>query len=342
MIKNPAVLSTSHPGSPTRRALLAAGAASVLAGCVSVSARQGAPQPPPAVQDGAFVMPDGARLPFRCWLPAGAPHSVVLALHGFNDSRDAWEVPAPTLTEAGFAIYGPDQLGFGSAPSRGLWAGTATMVADAAEMARQVALRHPGARLVLLGESMGGAVLMCLATGKLAPPGARYVLVAPAVWGRASMNLFLRASLWIGTALMPGMTLTGAPIRVTASDNRDAIIRLSRDPLTIHATRVSTLHGLVDLMDAAFAAARVFAAEGLFLYGGLDELVPKGAMATMWRELPPGGARAAYYPGGYHLILRDRERAVALADIVAWVRDPRAPLPSGADRAAASWLAAQA
>ena len=128
---------------------------------------------------------------------------------------------------------------------------------------------------------------------------------------------------------------------MTACDNRDALVRLSRDPLTLHETRISAVRGLVDLMDAAAAAAPTFRAPGLFMYGGHDELVPKEATATMWRQLP-SGARRAYYPDHYHLMLRDRRRDVPLDDVVAWVRDPRAKLPSGADRIAADWLVAQA
>jgi alpha-beta hydrolase superfamily lysophospholipase len=343
MIENAAMLSTSPPLFPSRRSVLAAGASAILGGCAVPGGTIAPPPPvPPARQDGAFVMPDGIRLPFRTWLPEGAPTAAVLALHGFNDSRDAWEVSAPILTKAGFAIYGPDQRGFGDTPTRGRWAGTDRMVADAAEMARQVARRHPGARLVLLGESMGAAVLICLATSGLAPAGARYVLAAPAVWGRATMNVFLRVSLWAASTVLPGMAVSGAPVRVMASDNRDAIVRLSRDPLTIHDTRFDTLRGLVNLEDAASAAAAAFTADGLFLYGGRDELIPKDSMAATWRALPPGGARTAYYPNAYHLLLRDHARAVALADIIAWARDPAAPLPSGADREAAMWLATRA
>ena len=50
-------------------------------------------------------MPDGAALPVRTWLPrgtpSGAPRAVVLALHGFNDSRDAWEIPGPAFASGG-------------------------------------------------------------------------------------------------------------------------------------------------------------------------------------------------------------------------------------------------
>ena len=101
---------------------------------------------------------------------------------------------------------------------------------------------------------------------------------------------------------------------IIASDNREALIRLSTDPLTIQRTRVDALGGLVDLMDAALAAAPRLRAPALFLYGGHDELVPKEATAATWRALPRGGAagpRIAYYPDGYHLLLRDLDRARA-------------------------------
>jgi acylglycerol lipase len=345
MIDLAAVLSTSpvpRPISLRRRALLGAGVGLSLSSCAGLAAPPGPVPHLPALESGAFIMPDGARLPYRSWLPDGPPDAVILALHGFNDSRDAWEIPSVDLCAAGFAIYAPDQRGFGTAPGRGLWAGTGAMIGDAGAMARLVRHRHPAARLVLLGESMGGAVLMCLATSPEAPSGAQYVLVAPAVWGRATMNVFLRGGLWVASSVLPALAVTGAPVRVTASDNRNALIRLSRDPLTIHATRFDTLRGLVDLMDAALAAAPRFTAPGLFLYGGRDELVPKGAMSTMWRTLPPGGARAAYYRHDYHLILRDLGRTAPLADTVAWIRDPAGRLPSGADAAAAEWLSRQA
>ena len=139
---------------------------------------------------------------------------------------------------------------------------------------------------------------------------------------------------------MPGLTVTGSVARVTASDNREAIRRLSQDPLTIHETRFDTIKGLVDLMDAALAAAPQFQAPALFLYGGKDELIPDRATAATWRELPPGPVRA-FYPAGYHLLLRDHRAGDADRRHPGLDSRPDAPLPSGADRAAAAWLARQ-
>ena len=311
-----------------------------VSGCAEHLVPPGPAVTPPREMADTFVMPDGMRLPYRSWLPDGDPWAVVLALHGMNDSRDAWEYPAPDLAARGVAVFAPDQRGFGDTAVRGYWPGTAALVDDTRAMAVLLRQRYPDVRLILMGESMGAAVLMCAATAPDPPPADGYVLVAPAVWGRAEMNLFLRAGLWLFANLVPGFTVTGRFARVTASDNREAIKRLSQDPLTLHETRFDTVRGLVDLMDAALAAAPRFRAPALFLYGGKDELIPDKSTAATWRGLPEGPVRA-FYPAGYHLLLRDHERMTPIDDILYWIRHPDLTLPSGGDRAAAVWLARQ-
>jgi len=294
---------------------------------------------PADLDSNAFIMADGARLPYRAWLPDGAPRAVVVALHGFNDSRDAWELPAPVLAGAGIAVYAYDQRGFGGAPLRGMWAGHPRMVADAAEIAELLRRRHPGSDLVVMGESMGGAVAMCLAVSDQAPVGARYVLLAPAVWGRARMNIFMRAGLWLAATFIPSVSPSRPPpgMRIVPTDNMAAWSSHSRNPLTLRGARFDTVRGLVDLMDAALAAADGFPAPALFLYGGNDMLIPQEAIRTIWRALPKATTRRAYYPTGYHLLPRDLGRAVPIGDISGWILDATHPIP--AEAAAAEWLA---
>jgi acylglycerol lipase len=316
-------------------------AATLLTGCVGRIARPGPAVEKPGEIADLFTMPDGTALPYREWLPAGSPTEVVLALHGMNDSRDAWEYPAPDFAAAGIAVFSPDQRGFGATRTRGLWPGTNGFTSDIRIMVRLLRARYPRTRLILMGESMGAAAMMVLATQPNPPPVDGYVLIAPAVWGRATMNVLMRATLWIADQTVPGLTLTGGGlVKVTASDNREALVRLSGDPLTIHGTRVDAIKGLVDLMDQALAAAPHFHAPALFLYGGHDDLVPARATAATWRALPGGPVRA-FYPNGYHLLLRDKDRTAPIGDILSWIRDPEEPLPSGAAFAAAEWLDTQ-
>lgn len=296
----------------------------------------------PYISDNALIMDDGARLPLRAWLPAGKPRAVILALHGFNDYANAFDGPGKDWAKHGVATYAYDQRGFGKAPDRGRWVGAWRLDTDLAEASRVLRARYPGVPLFVLGESMGGAVVITAMTGAARAPRPicdGIVLVAPAVWGRVTMNIFERAALWAGNALFPGLTLTGQGLKITPSDNVPMLRALSRDPLVIKATRVDTIKGLVDLMDLALASAsRLDGVPMLLLYGRHDEIVPSAPTRLFITHLPPAEraeSRIARYDHGYHMLLRDLDAGIVIGDVASWVGDHRAALPSGADRRAA-------
>jgi acylglycerol lipase len=291
--------------------------------------------------DRAFRMRDGYMLPARIWpaTPGVPPAGIILALHGFTDSRDAWEYPAPAFSAAGYTVIAPDQRGFGATATRGTWAGQRAMVADAAELASRIRAEHPGERLILMGESMGGAVTMCLAASAPATADA-YVVESPAVWGRAEMEPGLRVALWAASSIAPAWRFSGGevPVNVTASDNREALLRLAHDPLTLHGATMGMLRGLVDLMDSAQDAAALLPPHTLVLNGRRDQVVPQAAIAAAWDKLPTT-IRRGFYLSGFHLLFRDTARALPTQDTLAWLANPAAWLPSGADINAAAWQA---
>ena len=101
------------------------------------------------------------------------------------------------------------------------------------------------------------------------------------------------------------------------------------------------MEGLTNLMDDALAAAPRLEARALVLYGEKDESVPPDPVLKFWRGLPEsatGGARRVLYSSGWHMLLRDLEAEVVLADIAAWTAAPDAPLPSGAEDGALAKL----
>jgi alpha-beta hydrolase superfamily lysophospholipase len=146
------------------------------------------------------------------------------------------------------------------------------------------------------------------------------------------MPFSYRASLWLAAHLLPGMKLTGEGLDVQASDNIPMLIALGRDPLVIKETRVDAVYGLVRLMDAAdrAAAAPRAAVPLLILCGERDEIVPPDATRAFLKRLAEP-YRVAAYPQGYHMLLRDLQAAVVYEDVLAWLDDHAAALPSGAD-----------
>jgi acylglycerol lipase len=348
------LLAGGRLAAPTRRSSCAAAIAALLAlllaACAppgdhgrqvaSAAALRGPPGSAAAVRftDTAFIAADGASLPLRKWLPKGPVKAVILALHGFNDYSNAFAIPAAAWAERGIATFAYDQRGFGGAPGRRLWAGGAQLAADAVTATAILRRLYPGRPLYLLGESMGGAVATLAMTGADGRPRADadgVVLSAPAVWGRATMDLLPRLTLWAGVRLFPEMVLTGRGLGIKPSDNLPMLRALAADPMVLKGSRVDTVYGLVDLMDAALAAAPRLDAPLLLMYGAHDEVVPREPLAVFTAALPPDPARRrrlAYYADGYHLLMRDLEAATVAADIASWIIDRQAPLPSRADR----------
>jgi acylglycerol lipase len=314
--------------------------------CAPVVMPAGPSLGPPRLAESAMIAADGATLPFRVFAPENPPRAVMLALHGFNDHGGNFLADSiEALNAGGVLVYAPDQRGFGRAPNRGYWAGAETLAEDAASLARLLRARHPTLPLVLLGESMGGAIAILAA--ERAPPVDRYVLLAPALWSRAQMNAVMRGGLWLAGKTMPAMSFGGGVGGVVASDNDAALRRLSRDPLVLRRSRVDAALGLVDLMDRAAPAlpdcclgtggARV---PTLLLYGAQDSVVPPRPTRAALRAIPPGAPiRIGVYAEGFHLLLAGNDRAAVVGDILAFVTDPAARLPSGAEEAAPAWLA---
>lgn len=319
--------------------------AALLGGCVASLNPTGSGRDEPVLTDDAIRTADGILLPLRVWLPPDRPpRAVVLALHGMNDYSNAFATVGPALAAHGLATYAYDQRGFGRGPHPGQWSDKAAMAADAITAARLLSLRHPGLPLFLLGESMGGAVVIEALTMAPPPPAvAGAILSAPAVWGRGSMGPLQRAALWLGNALFPGLTLTGRGLEIQPSDNIEMLRALSRDPLVIKETRIDAISGLVDLMDAAQADIARLPVAALVLYGEKDQVIPPGPLWEAVARLPGRGRdqRAALYPDGWHMLLRDLQAARVIEDIAAWTADPAAPLPSGADTTALAKSAEQ-
>jgi alpha-beta hydrolase superfamily lysophospholipase len=279
------------------------------------------------------IADDGAVLPLRVWMPEGEPRAVILALHGFNDYSKAFEDPAAQWVKAGIATFAYDQRGFGAAPYRGRWAGGDRLARDAGVAARLLRARYPETPLFLLGESMGGAIALQLATGD-APPGVNgLILAAPAVRGRASLGPLASSTLWFFGHTLPWYKLTGEGLNIRPSDNLEALRELFEDPMVIKATRIDAIYGLVDLMDAAAAAAPKLTLPTLVLYGANEEVVSVEAARAFVESLPrpPAPIRVAVYAEGYHLLFRDREAETVTEDVAAWIQAPGEPLPSGAD-----------
>ena len=304
-----------------------------LAACAPHHVEPSGPPVDPTIEGLSFVSGDGHTAPVRVWRPTGPPRAIIVGVHGFNDYGNAFDAPATWWAERGMQTYAFDQRGFGGSNVAGAWPGSGRLVADLCAFTAIVRSRHPELPFYILGVSMGGAVaLLAEGDGRCLEPSdaSGLILVAPAVWGRSTINPIARATLWLAAHVVPAFPVNGDGLGITPSDNKEMLRQLSADPMVIKNTRVDAVYGIVNLMDDALQAAPGVQIPALVLYGARDEIIPAEPTRLMiggWT----GPLRFAYYPDGYHMLLRDLSAETVWRDILSWIEDSAAPLPSGRD-----------
>jgi len=278
------------------------------------------PTTPRFVDDGHWMADDGFVLGMSVW-PLEDAKFVIVALHGMNDYGRFVDGAAKFWQVHGVATYAYDQRGFGRTEGNGRWPGHERMAADARTFLALVSARHPGARVVLLGESMGGAVAMLAAGESEEPIADDLILVSPALWGWSNLDVFKRSALWVMMQIAPGGRLSGRGLNIKPSDNTKMLIALGRDPYVIKSTRVDAVYGLVDLMEAAWRAAPAVRLPTLVLYAPADQVVPPKPIADAAAAMP-GTVRVTCFVDGFHMLLRDLKAEHTWAEIEAFVKAP--------------------
>jgi acylglycerol lipase len=276
----------------------------MLTACVAQRLAPGpGPTTPHFVDQGHWIASDGYQLGLSQW-QADKTEIVIVALHGMNDYGQFIDAAAKHWQARGITTYAYDQRGFGRTEGNGRWPGHEVMAEDARTFIALVRAKHPNARVYLMGESMGAAVAMVAAAGRSEPIADGIILVSPALWGWSNLDVIKRSALWIMMRIAPGSRLTGRGLNIKPSDNENMLIALGRDPYVIKATRIDAVHGLVDLMEAAWQSAPAVRTPAMVLYATDDEVVPSGPIAEAAAKMPTT-ARVACFGDGFHMLLRD-------------------------------------
>ena len=276
-----------------------------------------------------FNTADGPSLAARVWSHS-KPQHIVLGVHGFNDYSKSFERLAQhLLAETQATVYAYDQRGFGSNPQPGVWPGSEELINNLRHIAAQLRERHPGLPLTVIGESMGGAVVLIAASETPGLAADQLILKAPAVWGAQSMPLYQRLSLYTMNLIAPEMSFTGrglSSLGIRPTDDPEVSRDLSRDPLVIKATRVSSLAGLTELMGRAQTLTNLPPQRTLLLYGLHDKIIPQQPVCDWLTNLNsaasvPLRTDVVIYKEGWHMLTRQLSARETLEDLGQWIQN---------------------
>lgn len=269
--------------------------------------------------EGSFQGVGGVRLRYRA-LEVAQPRAALIVVHGLGEHSGRYESFAEAMTASGVSTYAYDQRGHGLSEGRRGHVGRFYMfLQDLDRFVREVGgLIDVNLPLFLLGHSMGGLVaLRYLEEYDTRFNGA--IILAP----------------WLGTAAdVPRWktTLAGVFTRILPSipfSNGIDPDALSRDPEVAQAYRDDPLvHDRITprlFTEASVAMGAVqrrvdrIRTPLLIMVPDADRIVDAQRTLAFARSLPPDDVTVRVYPGHYHELLNEPDRAATIRELRDWL-----------------------
>jgi len=256
----------------------------------------------------------------RAWLPEREVRRVVFVSHGLAEHGGRYEDLAAHLVAGGNAVYALDHRGHGrSGGPRANIGRFAHVVSDLGTSLGRAQREHPGAPLVLLGHSMGGAIALACALRH--PDSVRcLVLSAPALAAGEAVPPF---KAWLVRLLSRVAPNTGALTLPAAAVSRDpAVVQAyESDPLVYRgAVPARTLVELLGAMQGFPEVVPRLKMPVLVQHGTGDQLVPLAATRPLYEQLGSRAQRTLrVYEGLFHEIYNEPERGQVIADLDEWL-----------------------
>ena len=181
----------------------------------------------------AITARDGARLAVRVYDAPG--NTVVLAIHGSSGNGRYYHPLAQFLSGKGkAAVYTLDLRGHGASDGRrGDVDYIGQLEDDVADVIAAIRARRPAARIVLLGHSAGGGLLVRYAGGGRGPGADGYVLLAP-YFGPDAPTTKPNAGGWARPDI-PAITALAAKAARGDTSGQDAIVVRFNQPASTAA-----------------------------------------------------------------------------------------------------------
>lgn len=263
------------------------------------------------------------------WFSNEASQNIVIAIHGYSDYSSAFKIPAKYLNKFAIDLHAFDLRGFGRNIDNGEWFNPKIHENDIIDFFNYIKVRNSGKKIFILGESMGGALLInTLMKKKIRPDGV--ILVAPAIWNFSQDNFLKSKFLNFISHFFPNLSIKGSNVvKVKPTNNFVLLKEFSSDPFVVHEKTLESLNGMKKLLDESYENFEQYLKrplfDTLFLLPLKDEIIPRKPLLQIIQKLSlkdieeTGGLDIAVYKNHYHMILRDIDGAKVTNKIKEWI-----------------------
>ncbi|MFP5073117.1 lysophospholipase [Pseudonocardia nantongensis] len=264
----------------------------------------------------------GVDLYWQCWLPTGEPTGVLLISHGIGEHSGRYDPVVGTLLPDGWAIYGLDHRGHGrSGGTRVHVRRYDDLLQDFETFRRDVAARHPGLPLFLLGHSLGGQIALAYAL-RHQDRLSGLALSAPALVSDTVPARLVPVLALVARALP---TLRPVGIDDSAISSDPAVVADYRaDPLVHHGKPTLSLGAAIYAqMDSLPPRAVELRLPLLIQHGTEDRLTDPSGTRRLDEASGSPDTTVQWYDGLWHEIFHEPGRDAPLGDLRRWLAEHR-------------------
>lgn len=284
------------------------------------------PSPTPATNS-YFTASDGKRLPIRHWNLRAEPETVVIALHGvqgaardFKNLGKALPKQSPRTTLYALNLrgsgYDPTPQNRGDIQTASLWQ------RDLREFNNSLRRRHPRAKFIWLGESMGSLVVINTLAESQHPPD-KVVLSSPVISADSipawQQSLLRTAAFLAPKARVSLEDLAGGSFQVTS--NSEHFKQSETNPYHVEKYSLRYIKNLGTLTKAMATEAAKTKQPVQILYGGKDFLTNQYEVEK-FSQLFPSPPRVQQFKDSHHLLFYDTQKKEVISALLAWISKP--------------------
>jgi acylglycerol lipase len=263
-------------------------------------------------------------VPCRAWVPKGnQPKVVLLCVHGLGLNSDSYEDFGKRMAKAGIATFAVDVRGFGSWMQR---AGKHNVdfkacLTDIQQTLKVLHTAYPSRPVIVLGESMGGAIAMRLAADR---PDLVQGLISsvPSADRFHTMKNKLRVALKLVTFRANKEMDVGTGVIDAATDNPVVREKWKEDPLNRMDLSAKDLIQFQNFMNSNHETAkRITTLPVLFVVGLSDRLVKPEGTIELYKELPTPNKKMITIRSAEHLIFEEGQCSQPVFNlVVSWLK----------------------
>ncbi|QQR60025.1 MAG: alpha/beta fold hydrolase [Candidatus Melainabacteria bacterium] len=256
-----------------------------------------------------------------------APKAVAIAIHGFGLHKGSYDAFSQEMIKKNITTYAMDVRGFGDwqryCPYRAL--NFRNAINDIDQLVSTIKTTYPGAKIYIIGESMGGAIALAYASKHEGDVDG--VIASVPAYARTqgpSANLLVAAKYLFSAG---GHIDVDKSVVRRASSNQVLRSTWRNDRYARLQFSISELYRFNHFMKHGIAFARsINSTPVLVLQGKLDKLIKPSGTTKLFDELRTEDKELVMFDQEEHLLLEEKEVSKnVVARIDQWIDQHRSP-----------------